>query len=112
MKFIQTPQAQTNFIKHQDFLYKIFSLLFGNSRKCALEAMRLLEEIDNKVIEVLNSIKNIEIDIVLPNTKIISEELSLDFREIKGINTQEKEQILSKFISYINEKSGYSFSIF
>lgn len=67
--------------------------------------------IDQTLIQTLSSMKNIEIDTLLPNTKLISNGDSPEFREIKGINLYEKEQIISKFISYINEKTKYSFSV-
>lgn len=68
-------------------------------------------EIDKKVMNILSSIKNVEIYTLMPNASLIINYINPDFREIQGINPDEQENVLRKFISYINDKTGYSFSI-
>jgi hypothetical protein len=68
-------------------------------------------QIDRNVMNILSSIRNVEIDTLLPNDTIITTSINPEFREIQSVNNYEKDQILKAFINYINISTGYSFSI-
>lgn len=115
--YINTCNKTDTFVVSEEIpnLNVISKLLPYNTENLPIEKQSNINsqniEIDKAVIQVLSSIKNAEIDTTLPNNTLVSNGTTPEFREIKGINPDDKEQILRKFIDYINSKTGYSFSI-
>lgn len=115
--YINTCNKTDKFVVSEEIpnLNVISKLLPYNTANLPIEKQSNINsqniEIDKAVIQVLSSIKNAEIDTTLPNNTLVSNGTTPEFREIKGVNPDDKEQILRKFIDYINSKTGYSFSI-